>query len=347
VTPIEPHRLKPYATPAEGRLGREYPDDPDTTRTAFQRDRDRVLHTQAFRRLQGKTQVFVAGEGDHFRTRLTHTMEVAQIARDMARYLGLNEDLAETIALAHDLGHPPFGHTGEGALNIWMHSHGGNFEHNLHSLRLVTVLESYTTRFPGLNLTREVLDGLMKHGPRTTPASLEAQLVDLADEIAYTAHDCDDGLLGGIFTFAQLLEVPLARECWERAEPAGRSLRASIIDALVTDVYEMATPEKIVFSEARRRDADTLHVFMADTFYTHPQISVAVREGAKVITALCDHLLKTPTQKVLSLQERTRSDLPTAVKDYVAGMTDGFAVEQARLLGVKISDSSGEFSQAY
>ena len=217
--------LAPYAVPHEGVLGRTYPEAPDGTRFPFQRDRDRIIHTQAFRRLKGKTQVFVAGThgstqlttSDHVRTRLTHTMEVAQISRDIARTMGLNEDLAEAVALSHDLGHPPFGHAGEEALDRWMKKHGGSFEHNIQSHRVVTVLAEHSTQFPGLNLHQEILEGILKH---RTPhdggivsgemvsgewshsrshdltthhsPSLEAQIVNLSDEIAYTGHDCED-----------------------------------------------------------------------------------------------------------------------------------------------------------
>src|SRR4030066_761293 len=204
----ETERLAPYAVKSGESRGRRFPEQEDPFRSAFQRDRDRVIHSAAFRRLEYKTQVFVNHEGDHYRTRLTHSIEVAQISRSIARTLRLNEDLAEAIALVHDLGHTPFGHSGEEALNEIMKEHGG-FEHNLQSLRVVDVLEEKYPNFPGLNLCYEVREGIIKHESiynRPIPArfypkkraTLEAQMVDLADEIAYNAHDIDDGLYSGV-----------------------------------------------------------------------------------------------------------------------------------------------------
>ncbi|MBI3618819.1 dNTP triphosphohydrolase [Candidatus Peregrinibacteria bacterium] len=232
--------LAPYAVPYEGRLGRVTLEPEDRTRFPFQRDRDRIIHTQAFRRLQGKTQVFVAGEGDHYRTRLTHTMEVAQIGRDLARALSLNEDLTECIALAHDLGHPPFAHAGEESLDAWMRGHGLSFEHNEQSLRLVTLLEEHASRIPGLNLNREVLEGLEKHSKHLEGRShtLEAQVVNMADEIAYTGHDCDDGLRAGFFSIEDISSLALAKKAMDLIAPRGTALRGGIIHLLVTDLLE-------------------------------------------------------------------------------------------------------------
>ena len=224
--------LAPYAcAPAQSR-GRLYPEAASSTRDAFQRDRDRIVHSSAFRRLQGKTQVFVAPDGDHFRVRLTHSLEVAQIARTLARALGLNEDLTEAIALAHDLGHPPFGHSGEDALEACMAPYGG-FDHNAHTVRVVTRLEQRYPGFDGLNLSWETLEGLAKHnGPVSAPSwalaeydavqpleltrwsSLEAQVAAVADDIAYDNHDLDDGVRAGLFSLDELLTVPFTAECW-------------------------------------------------------------------------------------------------------------------------------------
>src|SRR3989338_1791543 len=210
--------LAPYAVKARFGKGRKYPEKEHEFRTAFQRDRDRILHSTAFRRLQYKTQVFVNHEGDHYRTRITHTLEVSQIGRTICRVLGLNEDLIEAISLAHDLGHGPFGHAGERALTQIMKGHGG-FEHNLQSLRIVEVLEESYPEFPGLNLSFEVLDGMKKHGEakagarkRKFPVYLEAQLADIADEIAYDSHDVEDALRSGLIEESALEELALWRE---------------------------------------------------------------------------------------------------------------------------------------
>jgi dGTPase len=212
--------LAPYAVFAAESEKREYEEKPDAQRTCFQRDRDRVIHCAAYRRLKGKTQVFVAHHGDHFRNRLTHTMEVAQLARDLTRNLGGNEDLAETIALAHDLGHTPFGHAGQQAMQELLHRYNLFFEHNQQSRRIVEKLENKSPAYPGLNLTDEVRDGMVKHRKAdyqdahiiNTRASLEAQIVDIADQIAYQNHDIDDGLRSGIFTLEELEKVDVWRE---------------------------------------------------------------------------------------------------------------------------------------
>src|SRR5688572_14675627 len=217
--------LAPYAQFSADTRGRAHEEEPPEWRTHYQRDRDRVIHSRAFRRLEYKTQVFLNGTGDHLRTRLTHTMEVAGISRNIARALRLNEDLTETIALAHDLGHSPFGHKGEGVLNRLMRSHGG-FEHNRQSLRIVEELEQKYPGFPGLNLTWEVREGLMKHS-REHPASLEAQVANLADEIAYYSHDLDDGLDSGLLSEQQLRrDVAI----WHRADRKVRKEHGALPD---------------------------------------------------------------------------------------------------------------------
>src|SRR5690554_5045975 len=245
--------LAPYAALAAESRGRTHPESESAYRTAFQKDRDRVVHTSAFRRLEYKTQVFVNYESDYYRTRLTHTLEVAQVATSIARALGLNEDLAETIALAHDLGHPPFGHAGEKALDELAKAVGG-FDHNRQSLRIVTKLERRYPGFPGLNLTWETLEGIMKHEteydvpdffwePDVQP-TLEAQVVNVADEVAYNAHDLDDGLRSGHLTPQQIYEVPLVGELMKRLgmDPIGftkydrYTLQRELLGDVITDV---------------------------------------------------------------------------------------------------------------
>ena len=328
------------AVPHEGTLGRVFPEDPDATRFPFQRDRDRIIHSRAFRRLKGKTQVFISGSSDHFRTRLTHTMEVAQISRDMARTLGLNEDLAECIALAHDLGHPPFGHAGEDALNDWMQRHGSRFEHNEQSLRIVTILDHRTSQYTGLNLNKEVLEGLMKHptspsaladelrGASRTPLppSFEAQIVNIADEIAYTGHDIDDGLRAALFTVDDLQGIDLIDEALQASTEHDTSLRGALIHMLVMDIYAQDT-QSIAFSSAMRSKLDALRYFLWDNMYMHPHVAKKADNGKKIVTDLCNHLLLSPSDKVDALMQKHDCERFEAVKDYVAGMTDTFATQ--------------------
>ncbi len=349
--------LKPYAVPLSETWGRTYEEAEDETRFPFQRDRDRIIHTQAFRRLKHKTQVFVADKGDHYRTRLTHTIEVAQISRDMARTLSLNEDLAEAIALAHDLGHTPFGHAGEEAMNEEMHRCGANFEHNAQSLRIVTLLEERSRRYPGLNLNREILEGLQKHrtafdqresAPSHAP-SLEAQLVNLADEIAYTAHDIDDGLRAGMFSAHDLLSIPLYREAHALSERNGTEVRGSIIHLLVIDTY-METEHRlsqknirtledvyashiplVAFGNATQEKLRLLRETLMERFYRHPDVITHSQEGKRIIHTLFQAFEKNPPEKVLDLQKKTGNSLPEAIKDYIAGMTDQFAIDAARV----------------
>lgn len=360
--------LAPYATPHIGGLGRMHEEPEDATRFPFQRDRDRVIHTRAFRRLKGKTQVFIASESDHHRTRLTHTMEVAQISRDMARTMGLNEDLTECIALAHDLGHPPFGHSGEETLNEWMEEHGGRFEHNEQSYRIVTLLETHCSLYEGLNLNQEILEGLLKHrtpfdqpslssgelrpashpDPRSIPRSLslEAQVVNIADEIAYTGHDCEDGIRAELFSIDDLNAASdLAKAAQKQMKKRGTSLRGSIIDLLVTDLYEATskqlTSQRIItledvyrakerlvrFSEGTRKSLDALRGFLWENMYLHPQVMARNETGKEIVRRLCAHYLENPSEKVTAL---VKSDgaLVEAIKDYVAGMTDQYAEQQ-------------------
>ncbi|MBU0458111.1 dNTP triphosphohydrolase [Patescibacteria group bacterium] len=340
-------------------MGRVHSEPDDETRLPFQRDRDRIIHTRAFRRLKGKTQVFVEGHGDHVRTRLTHTMEVVQISRDIARTLQVNEDLTECIALAHDLGHPPFGHAGEDALNDWMKKSGGKFEHNEQSHRIVTLLEDHSSLYKGLNLNQEVLDGLLKHTtPHDLPRSssggptLEAQIVNLADEIAYTGHDCEDGIRANLFTLEDILSVPLAKRAYERTRERGTSLRGSIIHILVMDLYNttqdnlpsqrIKTIEDIYnhesllvqFSPSMTNDLNELREFLEVRMYMSNEVIKKSSEGKKIITLLCEHLMNNPSEKVLKIQAKSDSALNEAVKDFVAGMTDQYAVDQTTKIGV-------------
>lgn len=327
--------LPPWAT-KHGSRGREREEPSDGVRMPFQRDRARIIHSTAFRRLAGKTQVFVAGEGDHYRTRLTHTMEVAQITRDLARVLGLNEDLAECIALAHDLGHAPFGHSGQDALDEWMRGHGGTFEHNAQSHRIVTVLETRGSG-NGLNLTRDVVDGLLKHGP--AELCPEGQLANACDEIAYTAHDADDGLHAGLFSYDDLRTVPLADRAASTAKERGTQIRSTLIDVLARDLLDHAartaaadgTPT-IGISPESRAALKPLRAFLWERMYHHPAVLERMDAGKETVRALCDAYLVSPPGALEATRKRTGSDAVEAVKDYVSGMTDGFAAREAARL---------------
>lgn len=347
--------LAPYAVRHCDGLGREYAEKEDETRFPFQRDRDRIIHTQAFRRLKGKTQVFIASKGDHYRTRLTHTMEVAQISRDMARTLGLNEDLAECIALAHDLGHTPFAHAGENAMREEMEKHGGTFEHNLQSFRIVTLLEERTSHYKGLNLCKEILDGLMKHrtafdrhAHKTQRApSLEASVVNLADEIAYTAHDIDDGMRAEMLKLPKLRSLALFAEAETKANEGGTEVRGSIIHLLVMDAYGeterriaahgiqtlddvyAAKTDVVAFSLTMQEKLAELREFLASNFYFASPVRKASEEGAAIIHTLFKRFMESPPEKVLILAKKTGSQMHEAIKDYIAGMTDEFAMEMA------------------
>ena len=277
-------------------------------------------------------------------------MEVARVSRDIARTLGINEDLAECIALAHDLGHPPFGHSGEDALDAWMQSHGLSFEHNQQSLRIVEYLSLHSPLITGLNLNQEVLHGLMKHRtPHDHPAdtsielpSLEALVVNLADEIAYTSHDVDDGMREGLFSIENLMDIPLAKECYVPEKKLG----TTITNALITDLYaetehqlvsqNIATLEDVYthadqpvrFSEDMQKKLSSLRGFLRQNMYFHPSVLEEVEKGKVIVTSLCTHLEKHPTQEVLNLQKRSNGTLVEAVKDYVSGMTDDFAMQK-------------------
>jgi dGTPase len=362
--------LAPYACKSAHSAGRVYPELEHPFRLAFQRDRDRIVHSTAFRRLEYKTQVFVNHEGDHFRTRLTHTLEVAQVARTIARTLGLNEDLTEAIALAHDLGHPPFGHAGERAMNEMMQPYGG-FEHNQQSLRIVEVLEDRYPEFPGLNLTWETRDGLKKHQPRISPADandlpvvvapgLEAQVTDYADEIAYNNHDIDDGLTSQMIELESLREVPLWEEHFGEVQQRfpqapqkilWRQSVRSIINSLVADLCEetlrrltaagidnvtdvrSATQPLVGFSPAMERRNAELKLFLLEHLYRHYRVIRMAEKARRIIHDLVKVYTDSPRQLPPSFSSRIATEgMPRVVCDYIAGMTDRFALEEHRKL---------------
>lgn len=383
----------PWAShPARSR-GRRYPEPAAPTRDAFQRDRDRIVHSTAFRRLVYKTQVFLNHEGDLFRTRLTHSLEVAQLGRSIARTLRLNEDLVEAIALAHDLGHTPFGHAGQDALNACMAPYGG-FEHNLQSLRVVDRLEERYPHFDGLNLTFETREGILKHCARRhaerlevrepngvgrrfldgTAPSLEAQLCNLADAIAYNAHDIDDGVRSGLLSLEQLEAVPLfCRHLRESvgdhpalgaAQGSRRLLYAAIRRMLSAQVYDVieATQAALAatdsgntgavwraqplvrFSEAMHRDSTDLKRFLLQNLYRHPDVMRTTTAAQQVVQELWGIYRADPRQMPERFAARAESatDDRTGARvasDFVAGMTDRFASrEHIRLTGKRLLD---------
>jgi dGTPase len=383
--------LQPYATDPARSRGRLHREPEAEGRTPFQRDRDRIIHSTAFRRLKHKTQVFVYHEGDHYRTRLTHSLEVAQIARSLARRLGLDEDLAEALALAHDLGHTPFGHAGEEALHEAMRDWGG-FDHNAQTLRILTQLEQRYAAFDGLNLTWETLEGVVKHnGPLLTdkraakdlPVAIveyqrrqdlelhtwpgaEAQIAALSDDIAYNNHDIDDGLRAGLFTLTDICEVPLVGEAVERVRktyPAidehrliGETTRL-LIDLMIRDVLEetgrrlaLLKPQNVEairghdkavigFSPDMAAADKRLKDFLFERMYRHYRVNRMTSKARRVVRELFDLLFREPDclpddwrERAQNADERRRARL---VADYIAGMTDRFALlEHRRLLDV-------------
>jgi len=364
----ERQALAPYACLAAESRGRIHPEGESAHRTAFQKDRDRVLHTSAFRRLEYKTQVFVNYEGDYYRTRLTHTLEVAQVATGIARALGLNEDLAETIALAHDLGHPPFGHSGEKALDE-LTRHVGGFDHNRQSLRIVTQLERRYPDFPGLNLTWETLEGIMKHeteydvpdpdwDPDAQP-SLEAQVVNVADEVAYNAHDLDDGLRSGHLTPRQIAEVPLVGELMHRLHmdpnefdkydryTLVRELLGDVITDVVVATHQRlgdsgvgtladvrAYPAKLLApSDGMAARLKVLKSFLYENFYFHYRLIRMSRKAHLVLAALYQAYTETPTMLPPDVQNEAEEEgIERALSDYLSGMTDRYANDEYRKL---------------
>ncbi len=377
----------PFACRAEASRGRRHGEPESTLRSAFQRDRDRVIHSTAFRRLQYKTQVFVYHEGDHYRTRLTHSIEVAQIARTIARALGVDEDLAEAVALAHDLGHTPFGHAGEDALNAAMAPYGG-FDHNAQTLRILTRLEQRYAAFDGLNLTWEALEGVVKHnGPLTganaaarhaggLPAAiteynvqhdlrldtwpgLEAQIAALADDIAYNNHDIDDGLRAGLFTVKTLAAVPLAGPVFaevaarhpgvEEGRLIGEAIRR-LIDRMVTDLLaetrrridavrpadadavRAAGKPLVAFSDVLHGETQALRKFLFERMYRHERVTRSTDHAKRIVADLFTRFFAEPALlpadwagRAIAAEEPRRARL---VADYIAGMTDRFAITE-------------------
>lgn len=306
----EERYLSPFAVKTTASLGRLYPETPCSFSTCFQQDRERIVHSKAFRRLKSKTQVFISPKGDHYRTRLTHVLEVAQISRTVARALGLNEDLTEAIALGHDLGHTPFGHAGEAALNRLV----GHFRHNEQSLRVVEVLEEYSPDFPGLNLTAEVRDGILNHTGTEKPLTLEAQVVRLCDRIAYLNHDVEDGVRGGIIQENQL---PL-----EVVQVLGRT-RQERIETMILDVLKHSSGQNFVaMGPTVGQATNNLRQFLFDNFYHG---SVAKQEESKVfdvIKLLYQYYHENPQEF------KGAAGNNVLVIDYIAGMTDHFAIQE-------------------
>jgi dGTPase len=379
--------LSPFAVDHRAARGRLLPEKPSPTRTEFQRDRDRIIHSTAFRRLKHKTQVFVEHEGDHYRTRLTHTIEVSQIARALARTLGLDEDLAEALALAHDLGHTPFGHAGEDALDALMKTEGG-FDHNAQALRIVTSLERRYAAHDGLNLSWETLEGLVKHnGPLldaagkpvgryaksgvsrailqydlihpldlASHASAEAQVAAIADDIAYNAHDIDDGLRAGLFRAQDLRAVPLIGNMLDEIEAAwpdldeGRTAH-EIMRRVITQLIEDAGAESerrlvrlsprraedirqagqpvVAFSDAMAEQEKKLKAFLFEHMYRAPRILTQREAAGRVIEGLFGHYLGHAADMGEAAQQETT---PRRVADYIAGMTDRFALQEYQRL---------------
>ncbi len=382
--------LAPYACDPALSRGRRYPEPPAPTRTAYQRDRDRIVHSTAFRRLVYKTQVFLNHEGDLFRTRLTHSLEVAQLGRSIARSLRLNEDLVEAVCLAHDLGHTPFGHAGQDMLNECMEGFGG-FEHNLQSLRVVDHLEERYPQYDGINLTYETREGILKHCSRRNAEllearepggvgqrfllgqqpSLEAQLCNLADEIAYNAHDIDDGVRSGLITLAQLRDVPLFDRYRAQAEAEyphllqaanQRRLLAEAIRRMLSDqVYDVIAATRAALAEHAPADADTvrrlprlvgfspamralsqeLKRFLFRELYRHPQVMQTTERARQVVRELfaiyqADPRQMPPAQAASALEGDAQKRART-VADFIAGMTDRYAArEHERLTGQRL-----------
>ena len=365
-------QLAPYAANPEETFGRVHDEQPSSTRNAFQRDRDRIIHSTAFRRLEYKTQVFVNHEGDLFRTRLTHSIEVAQLARAIARTLKLHEDLTEAIALAHDLGHTPFGHAGQDALNECMREYGG-FEHNLQSLRVVEQLELRYAEFDGLNLTFEVREGILKHcsiknakqlgevGQRfidKTSPSLEAQLTNYADEIAYNNHDIDDGLRSGLITIDQLSKVNLfARNLAEVKalypklehrrlvnETVRRMINTLVVDlcnqtaknialhepASIADIRKL--PQLVHFSSDIAEQNLKLKQFLRKNLYHHYQVNRMSAKAARIVRELFTAFFENTGLLPNEFQAYAETYKARAVADYIAGMTDRFAIREHRKL---------------
>ncbi|MFN7834185.1 MAG: deoxyguanosinetriphosphate triphosphohydrolase [Burkholderiaceae bacterium] len=364
---LEDAALAPYAARAAASRGRRFAEPAAPGRSDFQRDRDRIIHSAAFRRLEYKTQVFVNTECDLYRTRLTHSLEVAQIARSIARQLRVNEDLTEAIALAHDLGHTPFGHAGQDALNDCMAGHGG-FEHNVQSLRIVDHLEEHYAAFDGLNLCFETREGILKHCSPDNARRLgdvaerfltkrrpllEAQIANLADEIAYNNHDMDDGLRSGLITLAQARQVELferhhSRVCAEYPElPTRRQVRETvrrIINTLIVDVlaetrkrlaeHAVTTvsqvrelPPLVAFSAELRAQSQALKHFLMKSLYRHHHVLCTTFKAKRIVRDLFAALRDEPGLLPPAVRDGAGDDLPRRVADYIAGMTDRYAIK--------------------
>jgi dGTPase len=376
----------PYAEDPSKSRGRKVAEAESATRTPFARDRDRIIHSTAFRRLKEKTQVFVAHEGDHFRTRLTHSLEVAQIARSLATALGLDADLAETIALAHDLGHPPFGHAGEDELQVQMTAFGG-FDHNVQTFRVVTKLERRYPRFEGLNLTWETLEGIIKHnGPVVDKlekpswsaiaefdaeydlklggwASAEAQVAALADDIAYNNHDVDDGVQAGLFNLEELRSIPLigphvtsAVADYPQVDPgilrleAVRRMIGAMVDDVLAETRRRAGADKVVspedvrnldhalvaFSRDMVEDLGALRAFLMERMYRHWKVNRTRSQARRMLAEMFQLFLGEPdvlpAEWYARTQGRSEAGVARVVCDYIAGMTDRFAIEEHRKL---------------
>jgi dGTPase len=383
--PLIPPRASFAERPSVSR-GRKVSEPESRTRTPFARDRDRIIHATAFRRLKEKTQVFVAHEGDHFRTRLTHSLEVAQIARSLATALGLDPDLAETVALAHDLGHPPFGHAGEDELQVQMEGFGG-FDHNVQTFRVVTKLERRYPRFDGLNLAWETLEGVIKHnGPvaekldkpswkaiaefdaeydlrLSTWASAEAQVAALSDDIAYNNHDVDDGVSAGLFFLKELLDVPLigphvasAMEDYPDCDQsiirmeAVRRMIGAMVDDVLTETRRRAAADKVEtpedvrmlghalvsFSRDMAEDLGELRKFLMERMYRHYRVNRTRSQAKRLLADMFKLFMAEPDTLPTEWQERAMARDETGrarvVCDYIAGMTDRFAIEEHRRL---------------
>jgi dGTPase len=366
--------LAPFAQKSGESRGRKYPEQSHAYRTEFQRDRARIIHSRAFRRLEYKTQVFLNGTGDHLRTRLTHSIEVASISRTIARALALNEDLAEAIALAHDLGHAPFGHSGEEILAECMRDHGG-FEHNKQSLRVVELLENAYPDFPGLNLTFEVREGLQKHECATGFPTLEAQVADLADEITYYSHDLDDAVDFEILTAEQLSDNGV----WKRSQqhvlahyPDAREpelhklIIRNIIDVQVQDVVTTSAasilqtnpksvddvrkqPAKLIdYSKALRKANQALRKFLYTNVYYHPRVAKVNQRACEMLKKVFESYVVDPKQLgEVATRRLEQEGLHRTVCDYVAGMTDRYLIEEyARITGTRgVIDDSKQLSR--
>ncbi len=363
--------LAPYAMHSKDTKGRKYPEEEPKYRSVYQRDRDRIIHSTAFRRLEYKTQVFVNHEGDYYRTRLTHTMEVSQIARSIARTMSLNEDLVEVIALSHDIGHPPFGHAGEESLRTLMKDNGG-FDHNLQGLRVVEELEQRYSDFTGLNLTWEVREGINKHttmfdrakqlkefNPDSSP-TLETQVVDAADEIAYDNHDIDDGLTSGLIEEKDLLELRLWKDAARFVKKIGADLPDKIrkyqiirrlIDTQIEDllraseknikscniknVTDVRKHKKrlVAFSEDMQKKRKELRMFLIDNLYKNFRVMRMSDKARRFITGLFEVYLEKPEQLPPSDQKKiNKIGSHRVICDYIAGMTDRYALDEYKKL---------------